>query len=202
MLQAPTLRKAGLFHVGTLAIGNKKAASFEGEGLSVSQCPDAWRAIARLAGDTWSISSREFVFLDAHRVSDDLLDSIFAWAVMEGFIAPTTLYGVRWFDDEMDGEMNTLFSDENEAEEEAEGFGVTVEIVPDYRTTEKFPDCTVKAGMNSIEFKDILLALYVRLMVPTLDGVWWEDVHDVNRYSAPRGVINRDCVKELSFTKV
>lgn len=197
----PTISKAGLFHVGTLQLEDKKAASFEGEGLSVSPCPDSWRAIARIVGDTWKID-KALNFLDAHALKDNQKSEIIQWANIRGFISQATLYRVEWFDDEMGQTMSTLFKSKEEATEEAEDMGVDFIPVDDYLATEVFPDATVRAGMNSIEFMDILLTAYAKVEHPEIDGVWWNDKHDVNRYSAPRGVVHCSKVSEVSFERI
>lgn len=197
----PTVFKSGLFHVGSLKLEDKKVASFEGDGLSVSPCPDSWRIIARITGDTWKIEE-SLKFLDAHSLTSKQKAEIVNWAQGQGFIVSSTLYKVEWFDDEMNQMMHTLFKDHDEAHEEAEDMGTDLIPVDDYLSTESFPDETVRAGMTSIEFMDILLAAYVKAEHPEVDGVWWNDKHDVNRYSAPRGVIHRVKVNKVSFKRV
>lgn len=197
----PTVSKSGLFHVGSLNLEDKKVTSFEGEGLSVSPCPDSWRIIARIIGDTWKVEE-SLVFLDAHALKRKQKTEIIEWAQGQGFIVQSTLYKVEWFDDEMDQTMHTLFKNHDEALEEAEDMEVDIIPVDDYLSTESFPDETVRAGMTSIEFMDILLSVYVKNEHPEVYGVWWNDKHDVNRYSAPRGVIHRAKLNKVAFERV
>lgn len=201
MIEFPVVSFPQLFHVGTLDRLDKKEQSYEGDGFSVSTCPDTWRAIARLSGDVWRVNKSNSVFLDAYAITGAQKDSVLQWGYDSGYIKPVRKYQVEWFDDEMDGQMYSLFTDEEDALNESEDMEGSVTEVSDYQATATFPDSTVNSEMSSIVLWDILLTIYVRELNPELDGVWWDEVEDVARYSAPRGVIGLHRLSDWKISK-
>lgn len=203
MEKIPVIIPSQLFHVGALNRGLKKDHSLEGEGLSVSTCPNEWRDIARLNGDTWKINnSNNLVLLDAHSLTSDDKSEMKQWAMSQGFIQKATQYQVEWFDDEMDDDLTALYSDKGDAQEESENMGVEYTEVETYISTDKFPDSTVSQGMGEIEIEDILVTIYANHHYPELHGVWWNDNMDPIRLSAPRGVIYNNHIQNLEFVRI
>ena len=71
----PVLQFDDHCHIGTMKPSDKgrfhNKTSLEGNGLSVSEDPDAWRAIAKLGGfPTWSLTRDGSLFVDAHALQE------------------------------------------------------------------------------------------------------------------------------------
>ena len=183
-----------LYHVGTFVQDQKKAYSYEGQGLSVSRHPHVWRGLAQLSGDIWEFDVPENRFLDYHELSAEQRDELTRIALERGYIRPETMWVVRSWDDEMEEELEFFYSTQDEAEEEADGIDGRVEEVSTYVATDSFPDKTVTEG--SVNFEQVLATIWVNENAPELDGVWWEDRLDALRYSAPRGVLSMNKIAE------
>lgn len=183
-----------LYHVGTLVQDQKKAYSYEGQGMSVSRHPHAWRGLAQLSGDIWEFDVPGNRFLDYHELSPEQRDELTRIALDKGYVRPETMWTVSYWDDEMEDTMQFFYSTQEEAEEEADGMGAEVEETSTYVATSSFPDATVTEG--SVNFEQVLAAIWIAENAPELDGVWWEDNFDTLRYSAPRGVLSMHKIQE------
>ena len=187
-VKMPVVTVTGAVHVSTRKIQDKKYASYEGEGLSVSQHPDAWRRIACLKGENWNIST-PLKMLNFHSLTEKQKAHILSYAVDAGWVQEVALYRVSWFDDEFDGTASFILNSREEAEEEADGCDGELTEFVGHIYTDTFPDRTVKAGEPVMDL-GIITAAWVNLERVDLDGVWWADNLDVARLSAPRGVIS------------
>lgn len=197
-----TLRK--LFHVGSLNSKKKGKHSYEGNGLSVSTHPAAWRKIARgqVIGDTFSANKTDNKFLNAHALLNKHKEAIANWAVQRGYLLPTGTVTVSWFDDELDNEVAQEFSSMNKAKQEfgnLEDYTVSVNK-KGHSPTPLLKKITRNPQMTSTGILEYVLPLYAGEM--ELDGVWWSDRLDVQRYSAPRGVIIPSKISTWSFNIV
>jgi hypothetical protein len=97
----PTKSFAALYHVGELSGPIPGRHSHEGNALSVSECPDAWREICRLGGSpTWEVRKYSNVFLDARRLLPAHITLIHDWTIDEGWVKPARVFRVDWYDDE------------------------------------------------------------------------------------------------------
>ena len=186
----PTISFKELYHVGTLNPANKKAESYEGQGFSVSVNPNEWRRIARLSGDINKLTKTDNHFINYHDLTKEQFDNVNQWGLDKGYIQEVTSYTVSWWDDEWDAEMNMSFVSLEEASDEAENYDTNPVSVLGYAATSSFPDSTVKEGALGVE--EILFTVWASENTD-YDGVWWDDMLDVGRLSAPRGVIlNRE----------
>ena len=174
---------------------SKKSHSFEGQGLSISEDPDVWRQIARLNGKLWKINA-SVRLLDFHSLTSEQVEEIFSFGEKMGWVKKQPVYSVVWFDDEWDEEMSMVFSSRQEAEDEADGLKDVVES-EQWVTTASFPDSTVKPFEGGQQVLDKLSVLWVDVTQKHLDGVWWDDVFDVSRLSAPRGVLCMGRIKQV-----
>lgn len=189
----PETTQEVLYHVGTFDSGHKKAQSLEGGGLSVSRDPLKWRSIAYLTGDVWKLDVSDNRFLDYHELTDDQRRAINDYGVERGYLVPTTVYKVSYWDDEDEDTAYMLMTDLAEAEEEQEGIeGSELETLDSYVASDSFPDSTVLEG--STQYEQIMAAVWVSEVATDLDGVWWEDSY--NEYSAPRGVLSMSKISE------
>lgn len=186
-IPAPVRSPEGLTHVGSFDPSAKGTWSLEGQGLSVSQHPEEWQAIARLgSGNIWSVSGPDPRFLDYHELTPEQMEAITDWGVAAGYVTRAPSWTVTSYDDEWEEERYAVFLDREEAEGEAEESDGEIVESTSVVATDTFPDSTVKSGTGDIEA--ILATVWVS-EVSDFDGVWWEDDLDVDRLSAPRGVI-------------
>lgn len=192
----PVVARPILFHVGTLDATGKgsRGASLEGTGLSVSRHPESWTAIAKLGGQpVWRLERPAARFLDFHRLDDSGREALTRWGVERGFLVVQQQWEVSWFDDELDARVAMRFRDEIEARREfdgrrddgddAAGLVPLMAVAPTAAVTARLGFATDLA--NAL---DIAATLWVEDDT-NLDGVWWNDRHDVASLSAPRGVI-------------
>lgn len=188
----PSVRKELVFHVGSLHSALKKPDSYEGQGLSISEHPEDWQRIAQLSGDVWELNT-PLNLLNFHELSPSEKQLIYRWGAQQGWVEKKEIYTVSWFDDEWDQEMSFSFSSYEEALDESPDGEVTVS--QDWVATKTFPDSTVRLGDADVLGK--LAVVWVERTLPEMQGVWWDDAHDVSRLSAPRGVICLGRVPEV-----
>ena len=198
----PVKTLKGLYHVGTMD-SSEKRDGFEGAGLSVSTHPDAWKQIARghVTGDTHSATKEGNKFLDVHSLSDAHNKQIKQWAIENGYLEQQETVTVCYYDDEMEDDLCSTFDSmadaEAEYDEELKHMDVTVDkggIVP----TDKLKKETRQNRIDSTGVLEFVLPIFAEQQ--GLDGVWWQDNLDVQRYSAPRGVIVPSKIKSWKFT--
>jgi hypothetical protein len=191
-----------LVHVGTLRAQDKgvRGASREGNGLSVSQCPEAWVRIARLGGlPWWRLERPGHAFLDAHALTRSQRRAIAAWGVAQGWVAWRMLWRLRWYDEELDGTVQSLHDSRAAACEEA--FDDEDADIARVRTLVAQPALAARMGqtVTSGQAEALLHAVYAEDVL-VLDGVFWNDVLDAGALSAPRAVIFRSRLPEWRVT--
>ena len=115
---------------------------------------------------------------------------------------------MEWFDDEMEETMSMLVASQEEANAELEeleeqGGALTV-VDPCWVATAKLDEAMGRQPSKQPQGDAQVLqdVATVWAQEQGLDGVWWDDVLDVDRYSAPRGVVFQNVVPTLSFEKV
>ena len=200
----PTISLKDLYHVGTMDASKKGDFSYEGNGLSVSTEPDAWRRIARgqVAGDTYTATKQGNSFLDSHKLTPQHNEQIKQWAIQNGFLEQQETVTVSWYDDEMDDTLSQTFNSMADAEAEhgeyIDDYDVDVDkggIVP----TDKLKKATGQRRIEATGVLEYVLPLYAESL--GLDGVWWADELDVSKLSAPRGVIVPGKIDTWKFKK-
>lgn len=206
----PTLNFGEVFHVGSLNPQLKgathNATSLEGNGLSVSLHPDAWRQIARLGGaPVWALkASQGSAFLNARAMSQPAWQTVMDWALTQGLVEPTQLIEVSWYDEDAGGRISMQFDvqkadAENDARaefEEHEDLTPEVSKADALRATDAL-NSRIEFAVDIGMVKDMALTCYVEDVLHGLhglQGVWWDDVLDVHSYSAPRGVIHHQAI--------
>lgn len=202
-----------LFHVGTLNASHKgtthNASSLEGNGLSVSTEPEAWRSIARL-GDApvWAMQKLEPgtngpKLIDRYALNQQHWDEVSDWALSNGLLEQIQAAKVSYFDEELDDRVAMLVELTNtytqqHATEDYEGSDVTFTTV--LAATQKLNELAgfqVPIGNAT----DIALTAYVQdVLWPEInaDGVWWDEELDPMNYSAPRGTIHQSALPSWS----
>lgn len=179
-----------LYHLGSMNPANKgiQGSSLEGKGLSVSECPDAWRQIARLGGlPCWTLRRPGNQFLDYHKLSAPQWASVTAWGEAQGLVVPATLWVLTYEDDELGGEVEQVFAslEAANAEVESEDEGLTSR--PGFLGTESLSARMGRDVPPSLTL-DFLALAYAEDQLD-IDGVYWADKLDPGAYSAPRAVI-------------
>ena len=188
-----------LYHVGSLDTTNKRDGSFEGGGISVSTHPDAWRRIARghVTGPTYQAIKPDNKFLNAHRLSKKDKKEITDWALQNKLVEISKTYRVTYYDDELESDVYSDYDSYERAESEADDPEYIQAIDNGLKPTDKLKSLTRNPNMTLTGVLDYILPLYAEHM--SYDGVWWNDVLDPSKYSAPRGVIVPSKINTWNF---
>lgn len=194
----PRVRKfTTVTHLGTLNTSDRKNWSLEGDGLSVSVHPEAWKQIARLGGsEQWTLARTDgtpLTFLDAHALTDKQRADIANWGIREGIVTETTAYTVTTYDDELDEDMTAMYATRADAETDTDDPDDINEIIT-FTFTGNSP-----RGADLGNTVDILTTVWTEQNTDH-DGVWWHDKLDPAAYSAPRGVILPSRIHQLHIT--
>lgn len=208
---------ATLYHVGTMDIANKSRFSLEGNGLSVSICPNDWMKIAKMSSSTiWSLHKENIQMLDYYSLTDEDFKIANKWGVDQGYLEETIVFKSIKFDDEMDCELESIFSTFKDACEES-CFDEEYESYEEYQDFKEYECSRVERVIGYIPTKkmktismvdvDISNSEQINLLIfleknTNLDGVYWNEVLDIYNYSAPRGVIFNSKVNSFSRKKI
>ena len=201
----PVVRQEKLFHVGCLDPRHRRDESHEGECLSASTCPEDWTKIARLGGNpVLQLHRPGALFLDAHALTRAMEDALMAEAVEAGILEAITLWSVWRFDEEMDSWITMPCLSREEAEDEVDFHdleetraptpdGDPIEEVRGHVLTEAGQEALgPRFSASPAMARDAaLLWLAIRLAADHADvcGVFWDDEHAPERWSAPRHAI-------------
>lgn len=193
--QQDAISKPLVFHVGTLESANRKQRlSFEGDSLSVSEVPDAWRAIAKLGNaPEWELSRASALFLDMH--NPRVVATLAEMCLASGLLEQCVVYEVHYEDE--DGKRYQSFPSKEavEAEFDVDEF-TEVKLVDGLRATRKLE--RLNSTIPAFCVGDLAVALAtVELAKSTacpealqgFDGLWWDEELAPEHYSAPRGCI-------------
>ena len=189
----PTRSFRKLWHVGSMNPADKRMGSYEGAGLSVSLHPEEWQQIARgaVSGDTWEMTKGANSFLDYWKIGKPRWTVIRQWAIENGWAEACVQYRVSWWDEELEDTVSFVFDTREEAEAESDPeYNEDIEITPlqtGMTGTAKLATRCHQRGPSSSP-QDLLAVVYAEDVLG-LDGVWWNDMLDPQRLSAPRGVI-------------
>lgn len=212
MPSIPLIHLDRVYHVGSLDPsdrGRLHSSSQEGPCLSVSLCPEAWTAIARLGGSPLHEMRREgAVFLDVHAALDEaeLRAVILGWAETEGLVVFREQWKAWRFDDETE-EWGYLLADTREdaameLDDEADGpdGGPAIELTMGYAATTGLADRLGVPPVHDVFAVDFAALAWARQVAPIVlgrlvDGVWFRDGYDPERLSAPRGGIFPEAVQ-------
>lgn len=194
---------------------DKGNQSFEGHGLSVSEHPDAWTAIAGLGGlPRWALErsgSGEPAFLDWHRADVRLRDKFLAWGCAQGLCEPCRSWVMSYTDCDTEDEREMHFDDEGSAHVEADQRleeKVRADVVerPGWRLAPSALAALSRDEADLCETQELVAILWAERCTD-LDGVYWGDRLDPAALSAPRAVIfpsrlDRWSVEEQGRTQV
>lgn len=200
----PTITFKKLFHVGTMNANDKDFSSLEGEGLSISVCPDEWQEITPLQGDLYKFTKQNNCFLNYHELSEDHLEQLSQWGLENGYIEQCTVYNVYFVDGETLEDRYFSFTDYEEAMTEFEAMGEEDEdsfkTMEGFKATEKMIQ-RIKNNPSPSLTLDLLSTIFAEDVLH-IDGVYWNDILDVDCLSAPRGVINLTSLKTWNIKKI
>lgn len=177
-----------IYHVGTMDISQKRSRSHEGDGLSISNCPDAWVEITEgyTYGDYFKLSKPDMKLLDYYGLTDGEKSEIQRWALENGYVKENKLYkSISWGED--GEEYFSLFDSYDKALYESDDEDDRVEEIDGLIPTQKLLDQSL-VKIELLQVRDIITALFAE-QVLGYDGIWWDEELDVGAYSAPRGVI-------------
>lgn len=203
-----------LFHFGKMNITDKNTHSHEGNGLSVSICPFEWMRITKsYSATTFMLSKDNPMLLDFHKLPDKSLDKIIQWGINEKYINKINGFEYSYYDDEFECDLNLKFKTLSEALAEI-GYDMSQldkqeldSILEDNEITScSIYEGTAKMGNELGWEPDISLALtylitFYTEKVLNYDGVYWDDILDVSRLSAPRGMIFNSKISTFKITK-
>ena len=173
-----------LYHVGTMDYSRKRKDSHEGDGLSVSICPEVWERITEgySHGATHTLYKENPRLLDYYALTSEQKSEVSEWGKSQGYVQETILYKAIFYDE--DGkEYYSLHLSREEALEESEETEEIQGLIP----TEKLKAETY-TNIDLISVFDVVLEKYTE-QVLGYDGIYWDEELDVFGYSAPRGVI-------------
>lgn len=214
-IEIPTIEFCELFHVGNMDISQKQRNSYEGSGLSVSDCPDAWTRIARLGGrNTNRLTKEKGIFLNYH-VLGEARKKIKQWGLEQGFIEKQDVYLVSGMNENGE-EYYMSYTNPEEAYEDyvdyvqyslEEELTLSKEEVlkklrkSGYKATSKLLEVSMRDHIDPIETLDLLVVAWAEQFTE-LDGVHWADIRDEEILSAPRSVIFNDKLKDWKIKRM
>lgn len=194
----PVRKVAALWHWGSLDASHKfeRGVSYEGNLFSMSACPEAWLQICRFGGKQLHTKADSSALLDMHSIlhgetkaAKALKQEISDWGTAQGLLAERTIFKVSWYDDELENHVSTDFLSRSEAEaelyEDEEGGRTLTESLNLVGTASLLS----KHGFRGHEIIGVEYAVieWAQAKFPdVLDGVYWAEIHDPDRYSAPR----------------
>ena len=183
-------------HVGTMDISRKNGGSLEGTGLSISLCPSAWQRITRTEGKPHLLEKAGGgTFLLATSLTQEDKEAIADWGIENGYVEKVVSYVKTYYDDEYEEEFEIVYDTREEAERDLDE-GETIEERADaLQATDKMVEVIGEKPPIALVF-DLLTTIYAEQN--GYDGVYWKELLDVSRLSAPRGVIANSKLKEWS----
>ncbi len=193
----PTKKITKVFHVGDMNIRNKSQFSLEGSGLSVSKNPEEWRQIARLGdSDLYLLNNSNGLFLDAYRLNKKQKNDIINWGVEQEYVEPTETYRVLYGD----GSYMEFDDLEKATYEAGDEYKIRRNKIGGLKPTDKLKIDTKQNRIDISQTFDLLLTVFTE-KTSDYDGIWWNDRLDVLDYSAPRGVIFNNKLKNWDIIK-
>lgn len=178
-------------------IRNKSQFSLEGSGLSVSKNPEEWRQIVRLGdSDLYLLNNSNGLFLDAYRLNKKQKNDIINWGVEQEYVEPTETYRVLYGD----GSYMEFDDLEKATYEAGDEYKIRRNKIGGLKPTDKLKIDTKQNRIDISQTFDLLLTVFTE-KTSDYDGIWWNDRLDVLDYSAPRGVIFNNKLKNWDIIK-
>lgn len=150
-----------VFHCGELKPELRKTYSLEGNLLSVSPCPDAWKKIHRINSNQIIKLPADY-FIDVIKVKNDkdLLSKIKQYAINNQLAKKEKFYSVSYFDEELNQEMETLIKDFYEAQDEAEAYETELKTKTILEPEKKLENFFEQSGIPACLTNDFIIMYY------------------------------------------
>lgn len=184
---------------------SRSSGSLYGNGIAVSNFPEAWMEIAQLGGCdlVQVILPAGAKVLDLYQTFNTIepsdIPELVEWAVKNGKAEKRSAHRLDYEDTDEDGESvekYQLFENLTEAQNEAREFANS-EITPSEILV------PIGQGFNRNFGQDQnLLRAYVAAAHPEVAVVWYDDVLDVGNFSAPQGYVVPGWEKRIRFQPV
>lgn len=181
-----------VFHWGRFDPKHKQLAfSYEGSGLSVSRCPEAWHQIARLGGNPLHrLAKAGARFLNMTALDDNQREYLLDMARRSGRLVQVKAWQVTVYDEELERLTHYLYRSAEEAEGEADEAEDGRASIARTNSHEAGPALRYAPaqGQMGAAIEDIAILEWLEDETD-LDGAWWFETYDPDTYSAPRGTI-------------
>ena len=203
-MKLPYITLKSLTHIGTLDAADKgvRGQSYEGPGVSVSDCPEAWEHIASLGGlSWWSLDPQSVRLVDGHRLLEEQGDDLMLWGLSNGLLENAPGFKGTFYDDEFECEMSFIKPTLEALQEEIDGVeDVKIEeIMTMPRATAKLIDLMQWKNYDVFDYTAMQLLAQAYAREQGEDGIWWEDQLNEYMLSAPRGVLFPETMARVQF---
>jgi hypothetical protein len=188
-----------VFHIGHLK--NKKRIFHEGNGLSITSEPKAWKNICFPLESClykYKTSPVEFANITDIQNNYNFSNYIFHWGLKNNFIQKQNVYIISYSDHQFGMTLTKTFTTIDELKKDGYNNSDIIQIKK-YNTTKKLNEL-LHEGKNvpvGLLFDFIILA-YI-LKNTDYKGAWWNDFVNIREYKAPKGVIFKDFVNIKNF---
>lgn len=191
-IPARTVCIGEVFHWGLLDPERRNFSfSYEGSGLSVSRCPEAWQQIAKLGGHPLHRLSRTGGrFLDMTALGEYGREYLLDMARRSGRLVQVEAWKVTTYDEELECFTHSVYMTAEEAEQEIDEIDdgyVAIIHASSHKAGPAFRYAPAQEDMG-ITIEDIAILEWLEDETD-LDGAWWFETYDPDNLSAPRGVI-------------
>lgn len=208
---------SNLIHVGDMDLKKKQPHSHEGKGLSVSICPYHWSKIARgcmASNNAFCFSKDDVMLLDFYNISENGKNEIINWAHNNGYVIFKNRFMFKYYDDEFESNISGYSLTLEDALYEV---GFNIDEWNELNSSDKLEyiqEVNIPVPTNKLNLEigwkvsdeytyDIVVTLYSEYILK-YDGVYWNEMLDVGRLSAPRGVLfnsvlERFCIKKYKL---
>lgn len=224
-MRLPLIPMREVWHVGTLdpeLRGSQHPVSYEGAGLSVSNCPAAWRSMASLDGPTLRLGRPGALWLDLGAMTPEAREAAVAHAVEAGLAEETPVWRAWYWEGGTDEWLSRPFRSESSAVEwtvrtsdsEAWPRPGTIEghlaALPANAPPPPCPGLVEAVVLPLLteagDATEILAAFWaedvLRPAEPDIVGTWWRSRFEPRSDVAPRGAVLPCAVGEFAATRV
>lgn len=201
-----------LYHIGSMNLGDKNRHFSDGNGLSVSTCPNVWATINSFSSnEVYKLYKKNVQLLDYYSLTENDFKLSISWGVSEGYLKESYIYLLN------DENENIVFCDNfEEAQKKAKFYRIYktydeylkygnaessyIEQTFGYIPTEKLK----KISMVDVDLYNVInINLFIFLEKNTsIDGVYWNDDINIKDNIAPRGVIFNSKIDTFKIKKL
>lgn len=194
-----------VFHVGLLDYNKKNRFSYEGDTLSVSQCPKTWSSLARTQGKNNLLYKENASYVDYYQFIRENKLHIINHGLEYNQIIEKDVFSYSYFDDEMDTEVTIeALSKEDIFEEHSMIDDSDLNYERKFVLSNHGMDFFPYSKFDRLDITPVVLD-YIKQEFSedkNIVGVWWNDIFDPSRYSAPRGAIFNHKLPEFEINQI